>query len=405
MNITTYIVAFLSFFYVSISPRQTFTSNKNDSKISVVVIDPGHGGKDPGASIGRAQEKDIVLDIATKLGSIIQQNHPDVKVIYTRTKDVFIPLHKRADIANKSEADLFISIHVNAVDAKSVQGTETFVLGLHRNKENLEVAQKENSAILLEDDYQSTYEDFDPNSDESYIMFASMQEEFQNQSVMLASNIQNEFKTHAQRIDRSVKMAGFLVLRRTTMPSVLIETGFLSHAKERSYLLSQSGQAMLAKSIYRAFDTYKTEVEEKSKFNLVSEDIAPTPIKKEPVKIESTPKTTVVIENPSLPIEKHKNTPIPIKKENLTPKIDLYYTVQIIALKKELETNADNFKGETKIFRVGSPNINRYFSGKFETLEKANAEKNRIRQNYAGAFVVAFSNNELISVKKALENK
>ena len=398
IKITTYLVTVISF--ISILTTPTYASDKNGSKISVVVIDPGHGGKDPGASIGHAQEKDIVLDIAIKLGSILQQNHPDIKVIYTRTKDVFIPLHKRAEIANKSEADLFISIHVNAVDAKSVQGTETFVLGLHRNKENLEVAQKENAAILLEENYQATYEDFDPNSDESYIMFASMQEEFQKQSVLFASNIQDEFRTHAKRIDRSVKMAGFLVLRRTTMPSVLIETGFLSHSKERDFLLSQAGQSTLAKSIYKAFDNYKTEVEEKSEFNLVSQQIAPPPAPTEPVntQIETKPKapiSTVKIET------KPEKEEIPIVKT----KSDLYYSVQIIALKRNLEPTPENFNGETKIFRVDSPDINRYFSGKFETLEKANAEKNRIRRNYESAFVVAFRNNELISVKKALENR
>lgn len=400
IKITPYIVLLISFIFVSTLSLPSYASEKNGSKISVVVIDPGHGGKDPGASIGHAQEKDIVLDIAIKLGSILQQNHPDVKVIYTRTKDVFIPLHKRAEIANKSEADLFISIHVNAVDAKSVQGTETFVLGLHRNKENLEVAQKENAAILLEEDYQATYEDFDPNSDESYIMFASMQEEFQNLSVLFASNIQDEFRTQAKRIDRSVKMAGFLVLRRTTMPSVLIETGFLSHSKERDFLLSQAGQSTLAKSIYKAFYNYKTEVEEKSEFNMVSKQIAPPPASTVPVK-------TLIATKPKVPNSTIKIEAKPEKEETtiVNEEPDLYYSVQIIALKRNLEPTPENFNGETKIFKVDSPNINRYFSGKFETFEKANAEKNRIQRNYESAFVVAFRNNELISVKKALENR
>lgn len=380
---------------------------KDNTKISVVVIDPGHGGKDLGASMGKVLEKDIVLDIALKLGSMIAQNHPDIKVVYTRTKDIFIPLHKRAEIANKNEADLFISIHVNSVDAKSVQGTETFVLGLHRNKENLVVAQKENAAILLEEDYRSTYEDFDPNSDESYIMFASMQEEFQNQSIMLASNIQNEFRTYAKRNDRSVKMAGFLVLRRTTMPSVLIETGFLSHSKERTYLISQSGQTALAQSIYRAFNSYKNEIEERSEFNMVTEDIAPTPLKKEPEEKKEPALIQINPEQEKEQVSLTKKETVSAKK--ITAKVEseqnLYFTVQIMALKRKLETNPENFRGEKNIFRVDSPEISRYFSGKFETLEKANAEKDRITRIYENAFVVAFENNALISVKKALETR
>lgn len=399
--------AFTFCFQLTTIGKNFITTKKDNTKISVVVIDPGHGGKDSGAAIGNAQEKDIVLNIALKLGSIIKQNHPDVKVVYTREKDIFIPLHKRAEIANQNDADLFISIHVNAVDAKSVRGTETFVLGLHRNNENLEVAQKENSAILLEEDYRSTYEDFDPNSDESYIMFASMQEEFQNQSIMLASNIQDEFRGYAKRIDRSVKMAGFLVLRRTTMPSVLIEAGFLSHSNERSYLLSTLGQTTLAQSIYRAFNNYKLEIEERSEFNIVTEDIAPSPVKRESSESKELSTYEKEPESEQIRIEGSIEKSIPVQntaKRNEVVK-NLYFSVQIIALKRKLEPTPDNFEGEKSIFRVDSPNISRYFSGKFDTLEKANAEKNRLNKKYKNAFVVAFENNALISVKKALETR
>lgn len=369
----------------------------DNSKISVVVIDPGHGGKDTGASIGKAQEKDIVLDIALKLGNKIKNNYPNIEVIYTRTKDVFIPLHQRADIANKNNADLFISIHVNAVDAKSVQGTETFVLGLHRNNDNLEVAKKENAVILLEDDYNNTYEGFDPNLPESYIMFETMQEEYQGQSVMLASNIQTQFREHALRIDRSVKMAGFLVLRRTTMPSVLIETGFLSHSNERNYLLSNAGQTSLANAIYRAFCSYKDEIEERSKFNLITENKAPQALNKETIKTDTLPARTT--ENTNVNSSK-KNKPTEIHADN-----DIYFSVQIMALKKKLEIRPNNFKGEKNIFRIDASNISRYFSGKFKSLEKANAEKNRINRKYENAFVVGFENEKLISVKKATEKR
>uniref|UniRef100_UPI00321783CB N-acetylmuramoyl-L-alanine amidase family protein n=1 Tax=uncultured Draconibacterium sp. TaxID=1573823 RepID=UPI00321783CB len=372
-------------------------AEKDNTKISVVVIDPGHGGKDFGASVGNAREKDIVLDIALKLGNTIKKNYPDIKVVYTRSNDVFIPLYKRADIANKNDADLFISIHVNAVDAKYVQGTETFVLGLHRNDDNLKVAQKENAVILLEDDYNLTYEGFDPNLPESYIMFETMQAEFQEQSVMLASNIQNQFRDYSKRVDRSVKMAGFLVLRRTTMPSVLIETGFLSHSNERNYLLSESGKASLAQAIFKAFSTYKTNIEEKSKFNLVTNNLD-----------ESLPNESIKATQPTT-AKKVLTETANITSENIDIKTktepDLYFSVQIMALKKKLDPTPENFKGEKTIFRIDATNISRYFSGKFDSQTEANAEKERISTKYKNAFVVAFKNGKLISVKNATNKR
>ncbi|MEN8117942.1 MAG: N-acetylmuramoyl-L-alanine amidase [Bacteroidota bacterium] len=349
---------------------------KDESRILVVVIDPGHGGKDWGASVGNTKEKDIVLDIALKLGNLIKKSYPDIKIVYTRNKDIFIPLYKRADIANKNEADLFISIHVNAVDARYVQGTETFVLGLHRNKDNLEVAKKENAVILLEDDYNSTYEGFDPNSPESYIMFELIQDEYLEQSVLLASEIQTQFREHAKRSDRSVKQAGFLVLRRTTMPSVLIETGFISHSSERKFLTSEQGKSNLASSICNAFKVYKKEIEQKSAFNLVTETNSTTETK------------------PSPPVRSSK--PDKQNQDN-----NIWFSVQVMALKQKIEPSPGNFKGERNIFRVDDKKISRYFSGRFNTLEKAKDEQNRIEAKYNSAFVVAFEDDKLISVKKA----
>lgn len=364
-------------------------SGSKKEGISVVVIDPGHGGRDLGASFGNAVEKNIVLDIALKLGTTIKDNYPDVKVVYTRTSDVFIPLYKRADIANKNEADLFISIHVNAVDAGSVQGTETFVLGLHRNDDNLEVAKKENAVILLEDDYNTTYEGFDPNLPESYIMFETMQEEYQTQSVMLASSIQNEFRNYAKRLDRSVKMAGFLVLRQTTMPSVLIETGFISHNKERQYLNSEAGRTRLAYAIFRAFRDYKSEIEQRSSFHLVTENNTNS------ANITNGVTNTV---RSDLPLAKSGNT------NQQQDKDELFYSVQIMALTRKLEVTPANFKGEQNIFRLEGQNLNRYFSGNFKTIDEAKMEQKRISTKYPSAFVVAFKNNKLISVKKVTEH-
>lgn len=231
-----------------------------------VVIDPGHGGKDPGAVGSAAKEKDIVLSVGLKLGELIEQNHPDVKVLYTRDKDRFVELNQRAEIANREHADLFISIHCNALDRRrtSPQGVETFVLGLHRSKDNLDVAKAENAVIMYEDDYSVKYEGFNPNEPESYIIFEFMANEFLSQSVYLATLVQNQLITSSRRANRDVRQAGFLVLREVAMPSILIELGYISNKQEEKYLKSASGQSSLASSIYQGFKEYKREYDKKS---------------------------------------------------------------------------------------------------------------------------------------------
>lgn len=222
-----------------------------------VVIDAGHGGKDPGARGARINEKAINLAVALKLGAFIEERSKDVKVVYTRKTDRFVELDERADIANRNKANLFISIHTNAVKrGSSVQGTETYTLGLARTDENLEVAMSENSAILLEDNYKQRYEGFDPNSSESYIIFEFMQNRHVEQSISLASEIQKAFK-EVKRVDRGVRQAGFLVLRKTSMPSVLVELGYISNQQEERYLASDEGQRALAGALYQAFVRYK----------------------------------------------------------------------------------------------------------------------------------------------------
>ncbi len=365
--------------------------NTEEKRISVVVVDPGHGGKDFGASVGDAKEKDIVLDLALRVGNSIRTKYPEIKVIYTRTKDVFVPLYNRANIANKNKADLFISIHVNGTDKTSVQGTETFVLGQHRSQENLEVAKKENSVILLEDDYITKYEGFDPNSPESYIMFELVQDEYLEQSVMFASAIQNQFTHYAKRIDRSVKQAGFLVLRQTAMPGVLIEVGFITHPNERNYLLSEKGKSALSNSIFNAFTDYKKKVENKSSFTLHTET----------ANFNSVPATAGA---PEL-----KNTseisikPGETKTGDTQKKSNIFFSVQIAASTKKIETTPANFKGQKNVFRIDSKDKSRYFAGKFTTLPEAENEMKRIQGKFPESFVVAVENNEIISVKKALE--
>ncbi len=231
-----------------------------------VVIDPGHGGKDPGAVGSNSKEKDIVLSVGLKLGKFIESNHPDVNVIYTRKDDRFVELNRRAEIANKVHADMFISLHCNALDRRktSPQGVETFVLGLHRSKDNLDVAKAENSVIMYEEDYSVKYEGFNPNEPESYIIFEFMANEFLDRSVYFASMVQNQLVTNSKRINRNVRQAGFLVLRAVAMPSVLVELGYISNREEEKYLKSESGQTSLATSIYNGFKEYKREYDKKS---------------------------------------------------------------------------------------------------------------------------------------------
>lgn len=223
-----------------------------------LVIDAGHGGKDPGAMNKAGKEKNINLAVALALGKLVEKNCPNVKVVYTRKTDVFVELDERANIANRAKADLFISIHTNATSAKvGPRGTETYTLGMHKAAENLAVAKRENSVITLESNYQQKYEGFDPKSSESYIIFELMQDKNMENSVKLAGLIQKQFRTTAGRVDKGVHQAGFLVLRATSMPSVLVELGYLNNPNDAAYLTSTAGVNALAKSIYNAFVAYK----------------------------------------------------------------------------------------------------------------------------------------------------
>jgi N-acetylmuramoyl-L-alanine amidase len=232
-----------------------------DYKIRKVVIDAGHGGKDPGTHGIISEEKDVALDIALELGAIINKHLPDVEVIYTRKDNTFVELEERAHIANKEGADVFISVHCNAIGNPEIHGTETYIMGTHVNERNLAVAQRENSVILMEDDYEQKYEGFDPNSAESYIMFSLMQNAFMENSLRLADNVESQFKQRVGRHSRGVKQAGFVVLWRTTMPSILVEVGYLTNKKEERYLNDDLGKTYIASGIFRAFRDYKVEIE------------------------------------------------------------------------------------------------------------------------------------------------
>jgi N-acetylmuramoyl-L-alanine amidase len=227
-------------------------------QINKVVIDAGHGGKDPGA--GGGKEKVYSLDIALKLGNMILENHKNVEITYTRDDDTFIALNERAGIANRKQADLFISIHCNSASSSSAYGTETYVMGLHKSDANLELAKRENNVILLEDNYKKSYKGFDPNSPLAHIMLANYQSAYLGQSMDFAARVEEQFAKHGNK-SRGVKQAGFLVIWETTMPSVLIETGYLSNPNDAKKLGSEEGRETIATAIYKAFDSYKSDVE------------------------------------------------------------------------------------------------------------------------------------------------
>ncbi|MBL4669453.1 MAG: N-acetylmuramoyl-L-alanine amidase, partial [Flavobacteriales bacterium] len=374
----------------------TFSRNKSDFfGVKTVCIDAGHGGHDPGCHGLSSKEKHVALAMALKLGKHIEENFPDVKVVYTRKTDVYLKLWERAAIANKAKADLFICIHANANDNKAAYGTETYVMGLHKSESNLNVAKRENSSILLEEDYKTKYSDFDPNSPESYIVLTMRQDAFIDQSLSFASKIQKQFKERVGRKDRGVKQAGFLVLHQTNMPSVLIETGFLTNREEEKFLVSDVGQDYLSSAIYRAFKEYKKELESKDG---VTENIVD---EKEEIK---KPKEVVVK-------EVKPKTKEQIKKEKKDKKINkgeviakgVVFKVQLATSSKKLELLPQNFKGIKNVEIYNAGGLYRYVVGKETNITDANSLQLRIRnKGYKDAFIIAFSDGKRISVSAAL---
>ena len=265
----------------------TFVNANNNFTIKTVVIDAGHGGKDPGASgSSKTNEKDIALVVALKLGDYIQKTFPEVNVIYTRKTDVFLELHERAEIANKAKADLFIAVHCNSSPNAEAYGTSSYVLGLHRTEANLDVAKRENSVILLEENRDKNYE-FDPNSPEGHIIMSMKQNAFLDQSIDFASKIENQLENYSKRKSLGVKQAGFYVLYKTTMPSLLAEIGFISNPEEEKFLNSVKGQDLIATGLFNAFKDYKGEMESGSSLSVAtSVETKTEPVKTEPVKKE-----------------------------------------------------------------------------------------------------------------------
>ncbi len=374
----------------------------NDNKIRTVVIDPGHGGKDPGGIGKKSQEKDIALAISLKAGKYIENNFPNVKVIYTRTTDEYIQLHERAKIANDNEADLFISIHVNSNPKTSPYGTSSHVLGLHRMNENFEVAKRENSVILMEDDYETRYENFDPNSPESYIIFSLMQNVYFDQSLIFSQKVQDQFRERAQRKDRGVKQQGLLVLAQASMPGVLIETGFISNPTEEKYLMSKDGQDYLASAIYRAFREYKLYIENDSPINqiIITENIDKTPANQDTTSVHEDsiqPKT-----NDSLNEASQK------KLKNVNPTISsqidgVIFKVQILFSENKIDLKSDLFNDFNDVEEISSDGKYKYVVGSKTSYQEAIEYSKWVKSRHPDAFIVAVSKGKIIPVSEAID--
>ncbi len=354
-------------FIVSTSYTHVFSQEK---KKFVVVLDAGHGGHDPGNRGNGYKEKEIALNVVLAVGATLEKD-PNYKVVYTRKTDEFIELHERGNIANKANADLFVSVHCNSHRSQAY-GTETFVLGLHANDENFNVAKNENSVILLEDNYEANYDGFDPNSPESIIGLTLMQEEYLDQSLTLASFVQNRFKKSLERKSRGVKQAGFVVLHQTYMPSVLIELGFLTNNNEGRYLNSKKGQDDMAKSITTSIIDYKESLD-----------------------------AIYYIPKPDTPQEPGHVT---AKMDGDKIYQDITFKVQIAAGSTDIALQSFNFNGLEQLSKVRDGDLYKYYFGSTSNYTLIQELKEiAVGKGFSSSFVVAFRNNELIPLADALK--
>lgn len=372
--------------------------------VKVVVLDAGHGGNDPGAiGISGVNEKDINLKLVLMVGKMLEVNYPDIKVIYTRKTDVFIPLNRRAQIANEQHADFFMSIHCNSAPSASSYGTETFVMGMDKSAANLAVAQKENASILLESNTKENYGDFDPTSPEAYIIFSLYQNVYLDQSLTVASAIQSQFKNVLHRHDRGVKQAPLLVLWRTAMPSILVEAGFLSNKEEEAYLNSAKGQEELAKSMYNG-------IEKMIKENM-PEPVAPVAETKTPASTAS-PATAKddkpATAKPATPAKNNgvsENTPYKMVIDSAKA---VTYKIQYMTMNRVVDKSITDKIPDTEIVQTGAFTY-KYYSGKLYTYKAAYERLEYIRTHgYADAFMVAFDakgNKISLTDAQKLENK
>lgn len=354
-----------------------------------VVLDPGHGAHDFGAVRGNYAEKKIVLDVALKVGELLKKDK-NIDLVYTRKTDVFLELRERTEIANREKADIFVSIHANAVaNAPSATGTETYVMGMSKNASNLEVAKKENAVITLEENYETHYAGYDPSRPESLIGLTLMQEQFITQSIELASKVQTRFTNDANRKNRGVKQAPYLVLHGAFMPSILIEMGFLSNSEEGAYLNSEEGKNEMARSIANAIIDYKKQYHSASE-NIPAKEEKQVP-KEEPKKVEK-------------PVEPAKTSSIDASKPAVVTKEGVLFRVQVVASSKNVALNAANFKGLDNITMLKEGTMYKYFYN--ETTDYNHARKAlEVAKNkgYTSAFLVAYKNGKKISIQEAIK--
>jgi len=387
-------------FLLLVLPLTSF--NKNDTEVQtkdkfVVVLDAGHGGHDPG-NIGNGYlEKEIALAIVLNVGKELEK-YPDIKVVYTRDDDTFVDLFERGEIANEADADLFVSVHCNAHNSDAY-GTETYVLGLHANRQNFEVAKKENSVIYLEDDYEQRYAEYDINSPESVIGLTIMQEEFLDQSIQLGKKLQDNFTKELKRKDRKVKQAGFIVLHQTFMPSVLVEAGFLTNKNEGSYLNSKKGQDEMGKAIAKAVLAYKEDMG----FAIAPPVAETARIEETEVAVNVPAETTDANESvkDEQPLEQEE---VEVAEEKKTEGTGVVFKVQLMASGKNIALERSNFNGLNKLSKEPYKNMFRYMYGNANTFEAAKQlKKEADAKGYATSYIVAYKDGVRVPITDALK--
>ena len=357
-----------------------------------IVLDAGHGGHDAGAVGSFSKEKNINLRYTLLVGDMIKKNIPDAKVIYTRDKDVFVDLNERARIANRNKADLFVSIHTNSSKNTSANGMETFTLGVSRSKENMEVAMLENSVIKLEEDYETKYEGFDPNSVDSYIMFEFMKDQYTDRSITCADFIQTKMINTSKRNDRGVRQAGFLVLRATAMPSVLVELGFISNKDEEKYLNNNENQVKLATAIFNGIKEYKHELDKKSGGSVNSEEL----------KAEVTEPVEVTQPKKDLEAKEENKGELTKEKEEITANSDYEFYIQYLVSKNNYSLDNAVFKGHTPTKVLSENNLYKYLIGPFDVNTVFN-KRNEITKHFPDAFIVAYKEGKKVSTPEAIQ--
>ena len=388
MNAKRIVLIFLALsFFSSVGYAQ------QNNKVTKVVIDAGHGGKDPGCVGKRSYEKDIALKVALKLGKLITDNYKDVQVIYTRKTDVFVEVYRRAEIANNNHADLFISIHCNSVDSKTPRGVETYIMGLHKTEANLAVAKKENASILKEDNYSNNYGGFDPNSPEASVIFSIYSSAYLKNSASLASKVQKQLVTNTRLPDRKVQQAGFWVLYRVAMPSILVELGFLSNYEEESYLIKPFSHDIMAVSLFNAFVEYKNQQEGTSIPTL------PLPVENEQEVKQGTTTSTNTVETKTTP-EKEVATETGKMPGNDQ---EIYFRVQFYSSPNDISTAHKRFQSQQEVKKYHENNLWKYTCGNVQTYEEVQVLLKKVKSSYPDAFIVAFKGNAKIPVSEARE--